>query len=709
MRTLHILRVWGGGEIARLRDYLAPRQLVALALLLAALGGGLVLAYQYPPSQYFVDVGAPDDGPYTRNFQSPQLEGTTSYRPTDIYSYVDIPGTGSLPYTLTLRLDGSNPLPNTQPLTTTIIVGGVPLYSGRLHGGWQELSFAVNPTTAPAALAARDVAIELRSETYISPDSPTVALGPKVDWVRVTPVASGFVAPTVGVIVRLLAFAALLYLLLCRLLSLFTARASKWPFIIAALVAAALVALLLVAHQALALDSAHLLITVAATYLLLIITLLLLPGGKNHDSTSSTTQTSNHKPQTSLQTSLLIAIVVLAFAVKFGGMALPQTIVKDMPWHLRFIAEVKNGGLGELMQPGVLSVTPREWDLGSNALVPKSPLFYVLMAPLAYLPGDLEVWVKLVICLIDVSGALILFYLARRLIPDGAQAGLLAAAVYLLTPLSYRVLSFGTLPTIFAQWLTLLAFAYLALHLPRLHRPLVLVGQSLLLALVLLAFPTMVLFTPIVLGVVVVGGGLFIGDKVTRRNALIFLPLSGLVGAGLAVLLYYGRYVAGFISNTLPSLGKGTAVRGELPGDKLGGWGGMLLSNLDFYGSVFPIILAIFGLILLFRQAWPPWTVGGSQSTLAKQAYQPNRQTLCWLLLGWLLIIPLFYVVNYWLDMIGKHLLYTMYPLALASGVTLARWWGGSRWGKWAVGLLLLALGATAMSLWLGRIIYGGR
>ncbi len=697
---------WGRQELALLGCYLAPRRLMLLVGLLVVLAGGLVAAYQFPPAQYFVNVGAADADPYISNFHAGGADGSDSYRITDYYSYITIPGTGSLPYTLTLRLDGSNLANPAQPLTTTVFVGGEQLYSHRLQGGWQELSFAINQQATPATFAARDVVVELRSQTYNSPDSPGDDRGPKLAWVRVTPAPhAGFIAPNLGVLLRLVAFAALLYLLLARLRTLLTSRpvplrAGSLPLILTAITAAILIALMIFAHQGLAIASADLLITVAASYIVLLATSWLLG--------VIAPPSSIQNPQSKIQ-NYLIAIIVIAFAIKFGGMDLPQTIVKDMPWHLRFITVVKDGGLEQLLQPGVLSVTPKDWDLGSNALVPKSPLFYLVMAPLAWLPGELAVWVKLVICLIDVSGALILYYLCRRLLPNGERIGLLAAAVYLLTPLSYRVLSFGTLPTIFAQWLTLLAFAYLALNLPRLHRPLALLVQSLLLALVLLSFPTMVLFTPIVLGVVFIGC-FFIRNRVIRRNALLFLPLSGIIASALAVLLYYGRYIAGVVQNTLPAVGSGTPVRGQLVGDKLGGWGGLLVSNITFYGSLIPFILAIVGLMLLFRSAWPRTPLpnpplGSGRGIMAVT----NLQSTFLILVGWLLILPLFYVANYWLDMIGKHLLYTMYPLAFASGITLAYIERLGRWGRWLVWLLLVALAFAGGSLWLERIVYGGR
>ncbi|PZR98937.1 MAG: hypothetical protein DLM69_07980, partial [Candidatus Chloroheliales bacterium] len=137
-------RRWWQQELALLGSYLAPRRLLVLVLLLIALAGGLVIAYQFPPAQYFVDVGAFDDEPYIVNFHSANLDGSDSYRTTDYYSYITIPGTGSLPYTLTLRLDGSNPTNLAQPLTTTVFVGGMNVYSSRLKGGWQELSLTIN-------------------------------------------------------------------------------------------------------------------------------------------------------------------------------------------------------------------------------------------------------------------------------------------------------------------------------------------------------------------------------------------------------------------------------------------------------------------------------------------------------------------------------------------------------------------------------------
>ncbi len=691
---------WWREELELLGQCLAPHRLFALAIVLGGLAGLLVLGYQFPPSSYYVEVGGVGDTPNIRNFHAPQFEQQTqlTYRWTDQYSYVDIPGLGgNLPYSLSLRLDPTHAA-SRQPVTLTLLVGGQQVFDGALQPGWQTLTYFVNQ---PAALAARDFALELRSSTYVDASSRSnERLGVKLDWVRVTPQAAGFVQPTLGVLLRLLAFVAIFYLLANRFVSLLFGIGRFDEYIALGItIAAALVVagLLLFAHAGVVLAATHLLLTAAASYVVLIASRLILAWIQQREPISE-------RATVTRSGAILAALLSLAFAVKFGGMALPQTIVKDMDWHLRFIRELKAGGLGRLLEPGVLSVTPGEWGLGSDALIPKSPLFYVALWPLAYLPGSLETWVKLLICLLDISGAVILYFVANR-VGLGRRAGLCAALVYLLTPLSYRVLSFGTLPTIFAQWLTLIAFTYLALHVQELHRPRVLAIQTLLLTLVLLSFPTMVIFTPLVLAVTWVAGALGSRDRLSRRNFALYLPLTGLLAAGLATIIYYRAYLPSLLDTTIPTLLKGTTVRGALPGAQKGGWLGLLLDNVNFYGSWLPLIFAGVGLALLWRGRGSASQVDGDVSPVGED----KSQNLKYLLLGWLLILPLFYFVNYRVDMIGKHLLYVIYPLALAAGVGLAALWLRGKQAQRVVIASFLLLGFSAMALWLDRIVNGGR
>ncbi len=73
-----------------------------------------------------------------------------------------------------------------------------------------------------------------------------------------------------------------------------------------------------------------------------------------------------------------------------------------------------------------------------------------------------------------------------------------------------------------------------------------------------------------------------------------------------------------------------------------------------------------------------------------------------------MLILPIFIVVNYKVDMIGKHLFYTMVPLALGGGIFLALLARRGGMARLLAVLLGVALGVTALGFWLTRLVPEG-
>ena len=157
----------------------------------------------------------------------------------------------------------------------------------------------------------------------------------------------------------------------------------------------------------------------------------------------------------------LAGMVAVAFLLRFGAVMLPQVNVIDLPWHMKWLRELLLGHWQSLYFPGDLSSVPREWGL--SVIIPKSPLFYFVAAPLALLPWNLEISVKLFACLLDVSLMVFCYALLARYAPTlgGWRAGLWAAFAYAFNPLSFRSLAYGILPTILAQWLTVASFTVL--------------------------------------------------------------------------------------------------------------------------------------------------------------------------------------------------------------------------------------------------------
>ena len=376
--------------------------------------------------------------------------------------------------------------------------------------------------------------------------------------------------------------------------------------------------------------------------------------------------------------------VAIGFGLRYGGMALPQSVIIDMPWHMKWLRTLLTGDWQSLYYPGGLSRVPQEWGL--NLLIPKSPLFYFLVAPLGILPFDLETLVKWLTCFLDSTLVLAVFWLTRRLIGSN-QAALFAAGLYALMPLTFRAFSYGILPTILAQWLATLSFVWLLGMWGRRVGVLELAGFTVLLCLTLLAFPTVAVFVSMVLLAVALASW-FSTPRPRRLTALATqIPVALVVAWALAVLAYYGLYISPVVTSAAallaPKPGGGATVRWPGGFPELLGW------TADYIVTVLPILLAITGLALLFA------------------VRATSRQRFArWLLLLWAAIFPVFLLVNLRVDMIGKHLFFTMVPVAVAGGVGL--WSIGRRGRRWGTALTSLVVATVALQgivFWIDRLL----
>jgi hypothetical protein len=393
----------------------------------------LTLAYQVPHT-YSVDIGSAQDQLYVRNFHGRSEEETPSYRWSGVYSYVAFPGLGgSRPFTASLTLDPERTAP------VTIIVNGETLFEGVLQPGWQTLTLAVNEQH-PGALASRDTVLEIRAPDYRTPDAPGQPKGVKLDSAVVEQAAvGGFITPAYSALALLTGGVLLFYLFVGRALAGFASlkRARLWALLAALSLGLTLAVLLAQSHVAVAAAASHLLVTLVSMILLFIAGNAL--AGRLVGRTY---------PVAAQGLALCLA---LAFGVRYGGMALPQSVIIDMPWHMKWLRTLLAGDWQSLYFPGGLSAVPREWGL--ELLIPKSPLFYFAFAPLNIIPSDLETSAKWLTCLLDATLVLAVFWLVLR-VGGGRGAAVLAAALYAFMPLAFRAFAYGILPTIFAQWLT---------------------------------------------------------------------------------------------------------------------------------------------------------------------------------------------------------------------------------------------------------------
>jgi hypothetical protein len=624
---------------------------------------GMLAAYQVPRS-YSIGVGTPQDQAYVRNFHARLGDGGKAYRWSDVYGYVLFPGLGgSRAFTLSVELDPLRPAP------VTLIVNGEQFYSETLLPGWQTVALHVD-ASHPGALVSRDTVLELRAPDYRAPDQPTEAKGVKVSTVRLEQaLGGGFIVPSYSTLAWVSAAILLVYLLAGRALLGFatTARARLWALLAAAMTGLVATLLLALSHIAVSAAAVHLAVTVGSALVILIVCETLLSGRVQLNR---------------LQGRALAVCVALAFGVRYGGMALPQSVIIDMPWHMKWLRTLLAGDWQSLYFPGGLSSVPREWGL--DLLIPKSPLFYFVSAPLGYLPFDLETSAKWLICLLDSTLVPAVFWLAVRVgVPQWATVA--SGASYAFMPLAFRALAYGILPTILAQWLAVASLVYLVTAWPRNWR-FEWLGVTLLLALALLAFPTVAFFLTLVLLAWALAVGLACGHENTPARpwrVAVALAAAWL----LALVAYYGLYLS-------PVIASASALLAPRPGEATVRWSGgfpeLLAWTAQYVVSLLPALLAGLGVALLAIRRGP--RADSSAGAL-------------WLIVIWLAIAPLFVLANYRVDMIGKHLFFTMVPVAVAAGYAL---WQLSRRRGWAGLLAALALTTFAWQgvvFWIDRLV----
>ena len=273
-------------------------------------------------------------------------------------------------------------------------------------------------------------------------------------------------------------------------------------------------------------------------------------------------------------------------------------------------------------------------------------------------------------------------------------AGIVAAFLYTVTPLSYLALSYGNYPTLFAQFLTVIAFVLLLFTWHRLDRIGVFALFTLILALSLLAYPVVAIFNMCVL----VAFGFWRWQQETgtaeKRRALL-IPTSAILAALLAFVSYYVQYVKVTL-DSVRTLGTSTAEnRGYTEGGLLGApWHitTVIAKNIAVGNLLNLLIIAIAGVVVAYRTL--PNTEG--------------RRTWQFLLL-WLLIMPIFTLADAYVDLLLKPLFYTTVPVALFGGVAVVWLWRRGRIGQAAAILCCVAITAQAWWLWFQRIAYAGQ
>lgn len=686
---------------------LAERTLwVALGVGLAA----LALAYQSPRS-LFVDIGGPFDEAITPGFYAPEQSGQATYRWSAAKSALLFRGVGrpSAPIAVRLQLSSGRGT-GSKPVQVTATVNGHAVAPLALSPVSAQYDISIDPAwIGPSG----DVRLDFTSPTFKA-GSDRRGLGFQADFVRLDMPLS----PTLPSLTQLL------WLLACGLLFYWLLR-SLWLLPRAAglltgffLLAGAGV----IATQRLLLTpfTARLAATLA---LALVVTLV----------AETLTRWLVRLAGWSMGRSLpewawagLRALVAFAVVLKVGGLLYPGSFLVDAPFHLKYVtymAEVFQGrSYNQFFGPSLaFSVMPQdEWG-PARAFIPYSPFFYIVAAPLTWLPFPLTISVPLASGIFEALKVALVFILglglgnmARPL--AAGRAALAAASAYSIIPANFLLQQWGTWPTLTSLWLVALWAALTCLLWKRMAYPIAWLASTAALTLALLAYTVTAVYTGIFIGLLVVVGWIFAPAERKRWAAV---ALSGVAGAALSLLIYYGQYVGQIIRSTLPTFGQAIEEQGKLTTlrPSVGSFiTEHLASALQSYDLALLYGLAVAGVLWVFwarkRPARTHKTAGrGRAYGITAWPGSPGRAgSVPWqrVWLGvWLFTTILFTLADYWVDQAFKEFWYSLPAVAVVVGSwMLALLSRGGRLYNLFFGLLVASLAWQSVYLWVFRLFF---
>ncbi len=408
----------------------------------------------------------------------------------------------------------------------------------------------------------------------------------------------------------------------------------------------------------------------------------------------------------------LMIMFVVGMVGRGGGVLYPQMEVIDAPAHLKEIRTVlyEPDGFWKEFRSKELSKVPAQWE--SDAIIPYSPFVFFYLSPVAALPIDPYISVNLLNTTLDALRVFIIFGLAAAL-GAGARVALLAAGLYLITPSTWLLNSWGNWPTTFSLWLGTL-YVLLVLANWRKLWPVTWLGATFVLLLTMLGYTVTAVFMGLLLygwafGLVFVVGR---QDKLARRNGGLIFG-SATIAAALAVVIYYVQFIPD-LARTLTSFGSSLNGKGSL-----GGFGdrtfdyylGLYTNHVMFRygaGAFILIALIVFG-GLLFTKKPPPDEVY-TLDTIAPNLTALRSPVNLWLYAAWILVFALFSLAQWKVDMVNKQVWF-MLPLAVilaAVGLdwllrrfqTPARIWVS----RVAITALIFWTTYSALALWVERV-----
>ncbi len=247
-------------------------------------------------------------------------------------------------------------------------------------------------------------------------------------------------------------------------------------------------------------------------------------------------------------TAALGTVILVGLAIRLTILLHPQFFYPDVRVHAAFARALARQGFGEFMRDFTSNQfrysLGLQFENGHWYAFPYPPGFYILAAPLVRWAGYVpEVAVSLVAAALNAGSALLVFGIARRL-GLGAAASLTSAAAVPLLPLFTTRLSLAYFPAMAGQFMDAAVVLYLLARREELARPRVVLALGALVALALLTYTQSL----VNLGLLLPGFLLLqlVLDHGSWRRHLA-LGAAGLLGALLALAVFYGRYTPVFV------------------------------------------------------------------------------------------------------------------------------------------------------------------
>ncbi|MGI8856658.1 MAG: hypothetical protein ACR2JW_12985, partial [Thermomicrobiales bacterium] len=366
-----------------------------LLVLLAASAIGLLAAYQVS-RPIRVNIGGAHETPFVENFHGKDIadDNVTHYRWTSATSFVIFKGIGGgRQYAGAVRLRSGRPPGVAQPVT--VLVNGVEVTRFTVGADWQTVNFDVRG----AATGGHGVVVELRTPAEKLANGDGRVVGVQVNQVRLETVGGGRTIPAWGTLGMALMIVLALYLIAARALGVAVpedGRRRSLAALGAAVGVLILFALFAFARPYIAAYSGPLLgVLLGALGALLLQRPLIWLGARCGLAITAGEATA------------LCAALALGIVAKLGGLLYPDTIVIDLPWHVRWMRTFLQHDFGALYFPSDLSSGPKEWGLG--VLIPKSPLFYAMLAPFTLLPLAIGTVLKLCVGAMEIITVLFAF------------------------------------------------------------------------------------------------------------------------------------------------------------------------------------------------------------------------------------------------------------------------------------------------------------